>query len=159
MIRMFVTAKTSLLLFSLGHILMLLQLRMVLMELENKSEQVGWGLALCLGRISLPKLTDLSNLISFDQWGKVSPYLFFFFTFTCMYLITLTEKPNYLTKEGPVGGLLSMDCNSVYPPMEIGWPRRDTHNYVLSLRHCMWCVEEVLHVIWLHRIITRLSHL
>lgn len=43
MIRMFVTAKTSPLLFSLGHILMLLRLRMVLMELENKSEQVGWG--------------------------------------------------------------------------------------------------------------------
>lgn len=43
MIRMFVTAKTSPLLFSLGLILMLLRLRMVLMELENKSEQVGWG--------------------------------------------------------------------------------------------------------------------
>ena len=64
---MFVTAKTSPLFFPLGHILMLLWIWMVLMKLENKSEQVGWGLALCLGRIKFLKLTGLSNLSGFDQ--------------------------------------------------------------------------------------------
>lgn len=71
---MFVTAKTSPL-FSLGHIL----IWTVLMKVENRREQVGWDLALRLGKIKLLELTDLSHLSGFDQWGKVG---FRFFSFS-----------------------------------------------------------------------------